>query len=420
MISKPQEPLLRELEIGNHSSQWLRICSVLWKRRWLWLRGVIGSASLSLVVAFVWPPSYTSTVQLMPPESSSINPSAAMVTELSANPMVGRYAEQFLGVKNSAGLLIGILRSRTLQDGVISKFDLRSAYWKRYYADARIELNRNTVITEDKKSGIITLAVTDRDRNRAAAIARDYVTRLDVMVAALATSSARRERQFLEVRLEEVKRNLDNYARELGEFSSQNATFKADDQLRVMLDAGARLQAELMNATSELSELKVVYTSSNPRVRALEARIAELDRQLKRLGGTANSTRDNSLLYPSLKQLPALSIRYADLYRRTKVQELLFEALTKQYEFAKVQEAKDIPSVRILDEPDLPEKKSWPPRTLIVMAGILFGIGVSTLVTLWRLGPEVTSFASWEDLARSAILDLRRNPHTHLTSDAGR
>jgi len=131
-----------------------------------------------------------------------------------------------------------------------------------------------------------------------------------------------------------------------------------------------------------LEGLKQLYTDNNVRVRAVRARIAELKHKLEEIDGkgedlSAPVGQQQDSLYPSIRKLPLLGVNYADLYRRTKVQEAIFETLTKEYELAKVQEAKEIPVVKVLDFPNIPDKKSFPPRRLIVLLGTGFALAIA-------------------------------------------
>jgi hypothetical protein len=160
-----------------------------------------------------------------------------------------------------------------------------------------------------------------------------------------------------------------------------------------MVEAAATLQGQLIGAESELQGLRQIYTDNNLRVSSLRARIDELKHQLERIGGKgeggpARSVEQADPLYPSIRKLPLLGVTYADLYRMTRVQEAVFETLTKEYELAKVQEAKEIPTVKVLDPPNIPDKKSFPPRTLIVVLGTAFGLAIGTT---WIIGRR-----SWE------------------------
>src|SRR5208282_5336110 len=150
----------------------------------------------------------------------------------------------------------------------------------------------------------------------------------------------------------------------------------------------AMLQGQLIAAKSELSGLQQIYTSENVRVRSLQAHIAELERQLNNFGGRSyagSTTLDPNSLYPSIRQLPVLGRQYLELYRQAKIDETVFELLTESYEMARVQEAKETPSVKVLDAARTPEKKSWPPRGLLAFGGGLLGL---LLASFWILGAE--------------------------------
>jgi len=143
------------------------------------------------------------------------------------------------------------------------------------------------------------------------------------------------------------------------------------------LGAAAVLQGNLIAAQSEYEGLRQIYSDTNVRVRSVRARIEELQRQLETLAGKGESTttissQPSDSMYPSIRKLPLLGVTYADLYRQTKIQEAVLETLTREYEMAKVQEAKEIPTVKVLDVPHIPDKRSFPPRLLIILAGTIF------------------------------------------------
>jgi uncharacterized protein involved in exopolysaccharide biosynthesis len=285
-------------------------------------------------------------------------------------------------------LFMGIVGSRTLSDRIIDRFDLRKVYWRKTYTATREKLASHIVAVEDRKSGLIRITVNDHDRARSVAMAAAYVEELNHLLAQVNTSSAGREREFLEGRLTAVHKELQDSAKQLSEFSSRNTTLDPQDQGKAMLDAAAVLQGQVIAAQSELSGLEQIYTSDNVRVRSLKARVAELQQQLDNLGGknySGSKMLDSNALYPSLRQLPILDVQYADLYRRVKVDETVFELLTEAYELAKVQEAKETPSVKVLDLPRWPEKKSGPPRAVLMSLGGLMGL---VFGFAWIIGTE--------------------------------
>jgi len=235
------------------------------------------------------------------------------------------------------------------------------------------------VVAEDRKSGIISITVADHDPRRAASMAQAYVNELNLLVEQVSTSSARRERIFLEERLHAVKQDLDAAAQKFSEFASKNTAIDIPAQSKAMVEAAANLQGQLIAAESELRGLEAMYTEQNVRVRALRARVGELRSQLGKLGGDSGpiavpaATSDSSF-YPAIRQLPLLGVTYADLFRQTKIQETVYELLTQQYELAKVEEAKEVPSVKVLDAAVVPTKKSFPPRLMFTAAGTAFAV----------------------------------------------
>jgi capsule polysaccharide export protein KpsE/RkpR len=366
-----------------------RLRSLLNQRQIIQRAALVGLC-FGLILALALPKRYESTTQLMPPDNQSTS-GMAMLSVLSAKSGAGLapLAGDLLGVKSSGALFTGILRSATVEDRLIERFDLRRVYGIKYMQETRLKLAENTGIGEDRKSGIITITVTDGDPKRAADIAQAYVEELNQLVAELSTSSAHRERVFLEGRLTAVKRDLDQASQDFSQFASKNKTIDIKEEARAMLQGAATIEGELIAAESQLKSLQAIYTDNNVRVRSVQARIDELRRQMQKLGGSASekpgSPADSSdSTHPSLHNLPLLGVTYADLYRRMQIQETVYETLTQQFELAKVQEAKETPSVKVLDQAKVPEHKSYPHRLLIILLCTCLGAVVSIVFLLGK------------------------------------
>jgi uncharacterized protein involved in exopolysaccharide biosynthesis len=398
-VIAPQVPVEEmsagELRASGTGGQWIEPLRILWGKRILVGRAVLAGLLFGTLLAFLLPTRYESSTQLMPPDNQS-GSGVAMLAALTAKTGggLGGYAGDLLGVKSSGALFIGILRSWTVEDRLAKRFDLKKVYGVRLQVDAHRELEENTAISEDRKSGIITITVSDRDPQRAATLGQAYVEELDRLVAGLSTSAAHRERVFLEGRLRAVKLELDQASQQFSQFASKNTAIDIKEQGRAMMDAAATLMGQLIAAESEQKGLEELYTPNNVRVRAVQARITELRRQLEKMGGkTTNEPSDagatGDSLYPSIRKLPLLGVTYGDLYRQTKIQEVVYETLTQQYELAKVQEAKETPSVKVLDPARVPERKSFPPRLLIMFLCTFLAMAGSAV---WVLGRE-----RWEE-----------------------
>jgi uncharacterized protein involved in exopolysaccharide biosynthesis len=368
---------------------------LLWNERAFLVRAAGIGLMISAVVAFAIPKRYTTSTRLMPPDSQSSS-SMLMLAGMAqkAGTGLGSMAGDLLGLKSSGALFVGMLQSQTIQDHLVEQFELKKVYRKRLLLDARTQLSEKTAVQEDRKSGIITITVTDRSPQRAAAIANAYVNELNTMVAQLSTSSAHRERIFLEGRLQSVRRDLDDAETQLAQFSSKNSTLDIQQQGKAMLDAAAGLAGQMIAAESELQGMRQIYTENNARVRELSARVAELRKELDKISGmdssVARAGRSNAdpplepvaytsadMPYPSIRQLPLLGAKYADYYRQAKIQETVYELLTQQNELAKVEEAKETPSVKVLDLAEIPEKKSYPPRLIVMLLGTLIALGLA-------------------------------------------
>jgi capsule polysaccharide export protein KpsE/RkpR len=339
----------------------------------------------------------------MPPDQQTGGGAAALLTAvLSSRGLpagVSGLASSALSIRGSGSLYIDLLQSKTVGDALIDRFTLMKLYGVNYRQTALKTLARRTVVKDDKKSGVISITVEDSDRRRARDMAQAYLDELNTFLTRTNTSSAHREREFIEQRLIAVSRELGEAQHALSDFSSKNATIDVKEQTRSMVDAGAKLQAEMIVGQSELNSLEQIYGEGNVRVRAARARVAVLQHELEKLSGSSASSEsevnvgNDGEIYPTLRQLPSLSVRWADLYRRVRIQETVFDLLSQEYEMARIQEVKELPIVSIIDPPNWPEKSSFPPRFLIMLGGPFFACTVAALglvaMRKWcDLGPD--------------------------------
>ena len=412
----PGEPLPEPSAIDS-----LAIPRLLWAGRGLLFRVVLWALAISTLIAFLIPRRYESMVSIMPPDSLNDNGSMLAALEGKASPALAAMAGNVFGLKSTGALFVGLLHSRTVQDHIVERFDLQKVYSQRYKQDARAVLNEKTGVSEDRKSGIIYLSVSDRSPQRARDIAAAYVEELNRLVSQVSTSSARRERIFIEGRLESVKGDLEDAEKQFSVFASKNTALDIKEQTRAMVESAARLQGQMMAAQSELQSLEQIYTGNNVRVRALRARVDELKRQLEKLGGTdaslVSDATQPSELYPSIRKLPLLGVEWADLYRRMKIQETVYELLNQQYELARIQEAKEIPKVNIIDLPDVPEKKSFPPRLLIV--ALLTSLSLAAAAA-WIVGSSQLEHLDAQDPRRIFALKAREATSSLVSRFRGR
>ena len=362
-------------------AEWLRWIEIIKAdRTFLWRLTAVGTV-LAAILAFSLPRWYTSTVSLMPPQTQLPAGLTSAVGELSNNPALEDYAGELLGAKSTGAMFVGVLQSRVVADALIDKYDLRKAYSDKFYFQARRELADNTGVSEDRKSGIITVSVNDKDKERARELAGEYVAQLNKRVVELNTSSAHQERVFLESRLEMYKRGLDKAIQDLSEYSSSRGTFSPKEQATAELTGAATLEGQVIVAESELQGLRQIYGAGNYRVKATEARVGELRHQLNKVAGTNMESPEGSP-YPSLRELPLLGVRYQELYRDATVAEIIYTTLARRLELAKVEEAKAVPPVQVLDPPNLPEKHSRPHRGIVLLSGTVLALALGLMVLI--------------------------------------
>ena len=373
-MTPPAAALQRHVSIRHaDDSAWVARTLLLWRNRRLLARVTGVALLLSLAIAFSIPKQYKSTTSISPPDQQHSN--AMMLAALAARSgslgALGSIAGGLIGGHSTSDFLIDLLRSGTVSGHVIDRFDLQHVYRKKYRMDAAKHLAHCTKITENKKSGVITIEVVDTDRVRARDIAQGYLDELNRIVFRTSNSSAHLERVFIENRLKGVQADLEQAQLKLSDFAAKNTAVDIREQTRALVDAGARVQAQLLAEQASLQSLRQIYGDANVRVRESQARIASLRGDLAKMAGTSAmpaepdegaAATNAAELYPPLRQLPRLGVSYADLYRRVRVQETLFELLTQQFEMARIEEAKDLPEITVIDAPEIAEKKSFQPR----------------------------------------------------------
>jgi capsule polysaccharide export protein KpsE/RkpR len=396
------------------SPNWVVNASVLLSHRRLLVRVMCIALLANIALAFLIPKQFQSTARIMPPETSGSGTAllAALAGRSLGGDVLGGFAASLMGGHNTGSLFMELLKSGTVTGYMVDRFKLQSVYHKRYGVDAAKALVRHTRIEQDKKSGVITITVTDESPERARDMAQAYLDELNLVVNRTSTSSAHREKVFIENRLAAVRVELDHAEEALSNFSSTHMTVDLREQTRATVDAAAKLQGELIATEGELTSLEQIYGDGNVRVRAAQARASNLRSELAKLGGTSaslskdaddsNATSDN-LSYPPLRQLPRLAVPYGNLYRNVHVQETVFELLTQQYEIAQIQEAKDIPVLSVIDAPGIPEKRSFPPRTLMTL---LLTLGELLAVSAFILLRHYWSAVDQKDPRRMIVREV--------------
>jgi capsule polysaccharide export protein KpsE/RkpR len=392
-LSRPQVQIEHHTRSSvSEDAGWIANATLFWNHRRTLLRVAGAVFVLSVILVLLLPKEYDSSTRIMPPESGG-NSAAMLAALLGKGSSVGSssglasLAGSLLGAKNNGALFIALLHSGTISGHLIDRFNLQHVYHKRYRETTAKRLAHLTKITEDTKSGVITITVTDEKRERARDLAQAYLDELNSLVSRVNTSSAHREREFIEQRLSTVQAELQRAQIELSNYSSINTTIDIKEQTRATVDAGAKLEGQLIASESELDSLRQIYGDQNVRVRAAQARNSLLRSELQRANGQSAQqpgeiADDETHPYPALRQLPRLAVQWANLYRNVRIHETVFDLLSEEYETARIEEVKSIPTVSVIDSPGLPERKSGPHRVLIVLAATVISIILTALFLL--------------------------------------
>ncbi len=269
-----------------------------------------------------------------------------------------------LGGPTKTDLYITMLKSETVKDQLIDKFKLMEVFEAKKRSNIYRRLDAISKISAGKKDGVITITVDNKDPKLAAELANAYVDALGKLVTDLGMAGAGDNRLFLEKRLAEAKVDVSKAEDNLKRFQTANKAISVPDQVRASFEGIAQLRAQLTLQEIQLGMLQRQFTDNSQEVKTAKAGIASLRRQIATLEGGGNG---NNVL-PAVGAMPQLGQEYVRLMREFKIQEAVLEMLTKQYELAKISEGKDVSPIQIIQKAKVPDRKSRPARSKIVLA----------------------------------------------------
>lgn len=337
------------------------------------LAGII-AGGLSLLM----PNIYTGTASVLPPQQSQSG-SSAILGQLGA---LGGMSGSALGLKNPSDLYIGMLSSRTVADRIIERFKLQSVYGTKTLTDTRLTLSSSSTIGSGKE-GIIVIDVKDKDPKRAAALANGYVEELQRLTQTLAITEASRRRLFFEKQLMQSKQLLADAEVSLKVTQEKSGLIQLNGQAEALIKSSADLRAQIASKEVALSAMQTFATGSNPEYMRARQELVGLREQLKKMESGLNQGSGDLLVGSG--RIPEAGLEYVRRVRDVKYAETIFELMSKQFEIAKLDEAKDSSIIQTLDVAIVPDKKSKPNRGVIVVSTILF-VGILTM--FWILASE--------------------------------
>lgn len=331
----------------------------------------------STIVSFLLPKIYSSTTLILPPQQDN-GLMGLMLGSMGGG--VTNLASDLLGKGTTADLYVGMLNSEAIMDTIIDRFKLMDVYDEKYRFDTYKRLDDNVDISAGKKDGIISITVEDKDPKRSADIANAYVDELGKLVVKLNVTGASQNKKFFEDRLAKTRLDLKNAEDRLKYFQSKNKALDLPDQAMVTIKGIADITAQLAIEKVKLAAMQRTLTESSQEVKNQKAVISNLNSEIVRLEG---SQKNGAI--PSIGSVPELGQEYIRLMRDFKIQETLLEMLTKQYELASLNEAKDVTGVQVIQTARVPDKKIKPKRSIVVLMSTF---GTVLLLIIYLIGAE--------------------------------
>jgi tyrosine-protein kinase Etk/Wzc len=355
----------------------LDLLLILAARKRLILGLALLGSIIAAVIAFLTPVTYTATAVIMPPQQQSSS-AAALLGQLGG---VAGLASQSLGIKNPSDLYIGLLSSRTIADELIKQFGLQRVYKTKDLTDTRKKLASRTSFNS-AKSSLIQISVEEHDPKRAADLANAYVDRLQEQNSRLAVTEASQRRLFFERQVEVEKNNLAEAEAAFKKMQEQKGIFQVSSQVEAVIRSMVQMHAEVAAREVILQRLKAGATTQNPEVQRQEIELKALRNQLQELESSrAKRSQGDPLL--SATMVPEAGLEYTRRLREVKYRETLYELLARQYEVARIDEAKESPVIQIIDPAIPPDRKSGPKRSIYIIVGFIVSGMLGILAALF-------------------------------------
>jgi uncharacterized protein involved in exopolysaccharide biosynthesis len=381
---------------------------VLLKRKKLIISITLGAAAIAAIIVFIMTPIYMAETRILPPQTGSSSIAVSMLSQMTGVPEIASTA---LGLKTPGDLYVGMLKSRTVADRIIERFNLIKLYDSEYPEDAREQLLEDVLKAEiDKDSGIINIGVEDKDPKRAADMANAFVEELKNLTKGLAVTEASQRRLFFEEQLKDTKMALVKSEEEMQGFQEKTGALQVDAQTKAVIEGIAMLRAQIAAKEVQLKVMRTYSTAQNPDFQRAEDELNGLKAELGKLEAKGGSGHDP--LIPT-GRMPEVGTEYARRLRDLKFYEDLYELLTKQYEAAKLDEAKDAAVIQVIDKAIPPEKRAKPKRTLMVLIATFAGFFLSIFIAFFaeykeKASKDPENKERFETLKRYAAFRLKR------------
>ena len=366
------------------------IVAILRRRSRAVFRATAGGAVAALAVSLLLSPVYRAETRILPPQTRDSSLATQLIGQTNGLPAILGMSGS---LKSTGDLYVEMLKTRTILDRIVERFGLEKAYREKYREDARKRLLKALRAEEEKKSGIVTVAVEDRDPARAAQMANAFVEELRGMAGGLAVTEAAQRRIFFDNQLKAARSALSKAEEEFKVYQEKTGALRIDEQAKAVIEGIATLRALVVSKEVQLQVLRTYATGSNPEVQKAEEELRGLRSELARMEGKGAKGHDP--LMPT-ERMAGVGAEYYRKLRDLKYSETLFELLTKQFELARMDAARTAPVIQVLDPAVPPERKVKPRRALIVLTGTLSAFLLSVFVVLFLEGWRRSSATAGE------------------------
>ena len=380
----------------NDEIHFLDILTALARQKKILFFVPLASVVLAVAAAFLMKPVFVSTAVILPPQQQTSGV-ASMLGQLGS---LAGAAGSMAGLKNPNDLYVAMLQSRTIADSLINRFDLKKRFEVDTMDEARKELDGKAIAVSEK-SGTISVKVEDKDPKFAAQLANEFVNELSELTKKLAITDAAQRRLFFEKQLNESKDALADAEIALRTTQEKTGMLQLEGQVKGIISNVAQLEGTISAKEVELNSMRSFATDNNPDVIRLRGEIQGYKAQLGKLK-TGKMAGDGDLIIPTGK-IPEVGVEYIRSLRNVKYQETLFELLSKQYELAKIDEAKESSTIQVLDTAVPAEKKSKPRKLVIILIGVFVG-GILALVLAFMRDAYLRSIKSEGSRYRWTVL----------------
>jgi uncharacterized protein involved in exopolysaccharide biosynthesis len=380
---------LSEAPSDGYEVSLIDVLTQLAYRKWL-IAKVTGIAVLAgVALALVQSVRYTATTKILPPQQTQ-SAASMMMNQLTGagGGSLAALAGGGLGLKNPNDIYIGLLTSRPIADAIIEKFSLAKVYHAKDMTAARNELAGSTVVTSEK-NGFISVAVTDKDKKRVAEMANAYTDELRILTKTLAVTEASQRRVFYEEQLKQAREALVAAELAFQQVQQQKGLVQLDAQAKAMIEGIAALRAQVAAKQVEVQALRSYSTEQNPDVQLAERELTSLQAEESRL---EQNNHVPGIAGLGLGNVPVAGLEYLRAAHELQYQQALFDMLMKQYDAARLDEAKEAAIIQVVEPAIEPDHKSSPKRALIVLVSTFLGFFAGCILALGLWWKELMQF----------------------------